>query len=60
MLKNVPISKKVIWYVMQMTVCHESNQSVREHTRKLCCTKDESRPLAIAIQVEIANLLKVL
>jgi hypothetical protein len=43
-----------------MTVCHESNQSVRKHTRKLCCTQDESRPLAIAIQVEIANHPKVL
>jgi hypothetical protein len=46
--------------VMRTTVCHESNQSVRKHKRKLCCTQDESRPLAIAMQVEIANHPKVL
>ena len=52
--------KKDTSSAMRTTVCHESNQSVRKHTRKLCCTKDESRPLAIAIQVEIANHPKVL
>lgn len=41
---------------MPTTVCHERNLALAEF---LSCTKDEGRPLGVALQEETSNRLKL-